>query len=51
MVSDMLPPIPGVARTSAAGCDIFIDDLRDHGAERQRSGQAGRGIAAADSDV
>jgi valyl-tRNA synthetase len=37
MVSDMLPPIPGVARTSAAGCDIFIDDLRDRGAERLRA--------------
>jgi valyl-tRNA synthetase len=36
-VSDMLPPIPGVARTSAGGCDIFIDDLRDKGAERQRA--------------
>ena len=37
IVSDMLPPIPGVARTSAGGCDIFIDDLRDAGAERLRA--------------
>ena len=37
IVSDMLPPIPGVARTFAGGCDIFIDDLRDAGAERQRA--------------
>ena len=50
-VSDMLPPIPGVARTSAGGCDIFIDDLRDHGAERQRDRQAGRVAAAADTDA
>ena len=28
---------PGRCTTSAAGCDIFIDDLRDHGAERQRA--------------
>ena len=27
----------GRARTFAGGCDIFIDDLRDKGAERQRA--------------
>jgi valyl-tRNA synthetase len=37
IVSDMLPPIPGVARSAAAGCDIYVDDLRDAGAERQRA--------------
>lgn len=29
MVSDAMPPVPGVAHASAAGCDVFIDDLQD----------------------
>jgi valyl-tRNA synthetase len=35
-VSNTLPPIPGVAHASAGGCDIFVDDLQDQDAQRQR---------------
>ncbi len=31
-----LAPIPNAAKTSAAGCDIFIEDLVDQAAEQQR---------------
>ena len=33
VISDTMPPIPGVAQISAAGCDIFVDDLIDKQAQ------------------
>jgi valyl-tRNA synthetase len=33
VISDTMPPIPGVAQISAAGCDIYVDDLVDKQAQ------------------
>jgi valyl-tRNA synthetase len=36
IVSDTLPPIAGAAHGSAAGCDIYIDDLKDADTQKER---------------
>jgi len=34
VISDTLPPVPGVANTSAGGCDIFLHDLQNEVAQQ-----------------
>jgi valyl-tRNA synthetase len=36
-VSDTLPPTAGAAHASAGGCDIYVEDLQDQNAQKQRS--------------
>jgi len=34
VISDTLPPVPGVASTTAGGCDIFLHDLQNEVAQQ-----------------